>query len=290
MFDRIKKLFSTGVLARYERTGKPVPGVLCGISTARCRRTLRPVLIKEYTHEGVAVEKKLDTLYRSRPLAELLPELHSRNIAATIEAEADDARRFEVLEAVSGPTLRELMDRAEMTPREFTNCIVQAGEGLSYLHSLNLVHRALTPGAIRVCGDGAKIGGLSFLMDAHKSRQGSTMTGISPYSAPEVLRRAPVDTRSDIFSLGAILYEGVCGVPIFPHASGFERLLRVMNSKPDAPAGKNCFVSDDLAAVIMKAVANDPAERYARVDELLKALKAAPLPEKLGCHAPAYAA
>ena len=290
MFDSIRKMFSNGILSAYERTGKPRRFSLYGISPGRSRKTLRPVLIKEYSEEGMEVEKKLDSLYRARPLAEILPELRNPHIASTLEAETTDTRRVEIIDPVPGPTLREIMGRGEMTPRDFIDCILQAARGLSHLHSLDLVHRGLTPDVITVGEAGAKITDLSFLMDAGKAHHGSTMTGASRYSAPEILKRAPIDARSDIFSLGAILYEGVCGAPIFPHASGFERLLRVMNSKPDEPSEKNCFVNDQLNAVIMKAVAKNPAERYAAVDEFISALEAAPLPEKLGHHAPAYAA
>ncbi len=289
MFERIKSIFSGGVLSKYESTGNSKQMQLYSICTGRCRKTLRPVSIKKYSREGVEVERKLDSLYRVRPLAEMLPELKHPLIAVTIEAEVTDTTRIEILESFTGASLREVMDRSENTPEEFIDCIVKAGSGLSYLHSLGLLHRGLTVDAITTGQQGTKIIDLSFLMNAQKTTAGSTMTGATSYSAPEVLRRSPLDVRSDIFSLGAILYEGVCGESIFPSVSGFERLLRVMNSKPEPPTAKNHLVSEELSAVIMKAVANNRAHRYATVEEFLAALKAAPVPGKLPAHAHAFA-
>lgn len=290
MFDRLKKMLAPGIITRYETTGSPRRSSLYKLTAGASRKELRPVLIKEYSEEGMEVQRKLDRLFRSEPLANILPCLKSPHVVKTIEAETTDSRRVEILENRSGLSLRDALAGGRLSPGELVKAILEIGEGLRYLHSQGFVLRHLTPESVTLTDRGAVISDLSFLMDAGKARMASTMTGVNRYSAPEIIRRSPVDHRSDIFSLGAILYEGLCGVGLFPHTTGFEKLLRVMNSTPEMISARNAYVTDELERVVMKAVARAAGERFASVREFIAELSKAPLPEKLGFHTPAFAA
>lgn len=291
MFDRLKSLFAGGVRSKYAVMGSAHKNHTYVLHDARDRKTLRPVTIKEYSPEGVELERKLDRLFRKRPLAEILPTLASPFIAAMVEIEENDTKRIEVFEAVGGKTLREALSERELTGESLLKAMRDVAAGLSYLHSLGLVHRGLMPEVIRVTPEGdATITDLSYIMCEERARQSSTMAGVTSYSAPEVIRRAPVDRRSDIFSFGAILYEAVCGMPLFPNMTGFERLLRVMNSKPVSPRERSGKVSEELERIIMKAVATKPSERYASIEEMMSDLSNTPLPGGAGLHTPAFAA
>jgi serine/threonine-protein kinase len=290
MLERLKSMFSSGILSEYEVTGRVKDNHLYNLSSGRCRRSLRPVLIKEYTPEGIEVEKKLDTLFRSRPLADTLLSLRHPRIVRTVGTQANGAKRIEIMAAPGGPSLLETLGTGDVEPDGLLEAVIEAGEGIAHLHSLGLLHRMLRPEGIALGDGGAMLTDLSLLMDAAKAKCAATMSGVTRYSAPEIIRRAPADVRSDVFSLGAVLYEGLGGMPIFANAAGFERLLRVMNSKAENISQHNAHVAPELENVVMKAVARNPAERYANMSDFLEALRNAPLPEKLGFHAPAYAA
>ncbi len=290
MLERLKSIFSPGILSKYETTAAVSKHRLYALSSGRCRRTLRPVFIKQYTEEGVEVERKLDTLYRGRPLAETLLGLRHANLVRTIDVEANGAKRIEVLEGADGASLLDALGQGMLTPQQLMDAVIAAGEGVGYLHSQGLLHRMLTPEGITVSEAGAVVNDLSLLMDIEKAKYAGTMSGATRYSAPEIIKRAPADARSDIFSLGAILYESLSGMPIFANATGFERLLRVMNSKASSVSDHNAYVDGELDRVVMKAVARKPEERYDAMGEFLDELREAPVPEKLGFHAPAYAA
>ncbi len=290
MLERLKSIFSSGILSKYEVTGKVKENHLYNLSSGRCRSSLRPVLIKEYTPEGIDVEKKLDALFRSRPLTDTLVSLRHPRIVRTLDAQANGTKRTEVFEAPGGASLLGALGRGELDPAGLLEAVIEAGEGIAHLHSLGLLHRMLTPEGIVVGSGGAMVTDLSLLMDAEKAKYAGTMSGVTSYSAPEIIRRAPADVRSDVFSLGAVLYEGLGGMPIFANTAGFERLLRVMNSKAESISQHNAHVAPELEDVVMKAVARNPAERFATMGNFLEALRGAPAPEKLGFHAPAYAA
>ncbi len=291
MFEAIRSMFAGGALSRYSVEGAKVKRSLYTLSRGRSKKTMQAVWVKVYTPEGVAVERKFDTLYRSEPLAGMLAHMRNKAILSTLECEEGEGKRLEILEGYYEPSLRELMDDGGISAADFSRVVRQVGEGLSYLHGQGLVHRGLCPETIAVGSGGeAKITDLSLVMDAEKSKHGSTMKGVTAYSAPEILRRRSVDARSDVFSLGAIMYEVISGASLFPNSVGFERLVRVMNSKPVELCERNGYVGEELDAVVMKAVANDPKERYGSVAELVEAFEAAGVPERLGGHVPAFAA
>lgn len=290
MFDRLKKMLAPGIVSKYETTGVTRRFSLYKLTRGQSRKGLRAVLIKEYSQEGLEIQRKLDRLFRTEPLAKVLPCLNDPHVVKTIEAETTESRRVEILENCSGLSLRDALAEGRLAPRELVETILDVADGLGYLHSQGFVLRHLTPESVTLTEQGAVINDLSFLMDAGKARMASTMTGVNRYSAPEIIRRSPVDHRSDIFSLGAILYEGLCGVGLFPHTTGFEKLLRVMNSTPEMISARNAYVADELERVVMKAVARAAGQRHASVGEFIAELSKAPLPEKLGFHAPAFAA
>jgi len=292
MLEGIKKLLTPGILSRYSRQGGPVGHPLYTLTPGQCRKTLRPVLIKTYTEEGAQIEDKFDRAYRARALSEILPELRHDALARTVEAGFDGHRRVEILEDFRAPTLRELLDSHKLTPETLRRVVEGLGAGLEYLHENGYIHRGLRPQAAAV-GEGGqvRIMDLSLLMDTGMARRAGTVTAVGPYSAPEIIRRHPIDERSDVFSLGAIIYEAICGAPLFPNTGGFERMVRVMNSKPLELSARNAHVGDELESVVMRAVAKDPHERYGSVAELLEAFSSVELPERLGSHhSPAFAA
>ena len=291
MLDRVLKLFRGGILSRYRVDNCVTRHQFFTISTGRDRKTMRPVLVKIYSREGAAIEAKIDVIYRERPLAETLPALSNRFMVRTLEAGSDGGKRIEILEAAPTTTLKQRMSTEGLAPTAFRRAILQICEGVSYLHSRGHVHRGLCPETIVVSEEGdAKIIDLSLVMDASRTHVSGTMVGPNGYVAPEIIKRSPVDARSDIYSLGVICYEAFSGTLPFPHVKSYEGLVRMMNQKPAGLAERNAGVPAGLDAVVMKAIAKSPGERYQTVEEFMNALAAAPLPESLSAKAPAFAA
>jgi len=291
MLDRIKNLFAGGILARYKPEATVLRQVFFTISAARDAKTMRPVLVKVYTDEGMEVENKLDKNFRREPLGEILPGLVNRHIVKTIETGSDHGRNVEILEAAPATTLRELMDTRRLAGKDFKRIIMQVGEALSYLHHEGFIHRAISPEAIVVSAEGdAKIIDMSLIMDADLTVGGGTMVGPSGYVAPEIIRRGAIDARSDIYALGVIMYEFIAGARPFPQGHGYEGLLKIINTKPLPLIERKTNVSADLNAVVMKALARKADERFATVDEMLAAFAAAPMPENNHTNAPSFVA
>jgi eukaryotic-like serine/threonine-protein kinase len=293
MFDKLKALFSHGILDKYmvERTVQKHS--FYTVSAGRDRKTMHPVLLKVFTQEGAELEVKLDHLYRERPSAEVLPEIKSRYIVSTLEVGQCDGKRVEVLEFIAVPSLRDRMDKKQLATGDFKNLVTHVAYGLSYLHSLGFIHRGLAPEGIAVADGGdAKLTDLSLMMDAAKAAVSGTTIGPVGYVAPEVIARRGSDARSDVYSLGAVCYELLCGSHLFPNARGYEGLLRMMNTKPVPLTERGADVPTELEAVVMKAVERFPKDRFQTMDEMLAAFASAPAPRTLGNHprTPAFAA
>lgn len=291
MLERIRNLLGGGILSRYQADAVVLKHTFYTISVGREKKTLRPVLVKVYTDEGMEVQDKLDEKYRDKPLSEILPELSNRFVVKTIETGRAKGRRVEVLEAAPTTTLGERIGARNLSVKALRRAILQAGEGLMYLHSLGYVHRGISPDAIAVTPEGdAKIIDLSLLMDSQMTHAGGTMVGPSGYVAPEVIKRSAIDERCDIWALGAVCYEAFCGVKPFPNGHGYEALLKVINSKPQPLEERNRSVPADLNAVVMKALEKYPEHRYAKVEEMLTDFAAARLPDRTTNRAAAFTA
>jgi len=282
MFDRLKGIFSQGVSARYSVDRALYRHPFFTISAGREKKSMRPVLVKEYTREGRETEAKLDRHYRAKPLAKVLPEIRHEHIVTTIEAQHGESRRIEILENVTAPMLRALLDKGQFSAADFRNLVMAAGAGLAHLHSLGFVHRGLAPEGIAVGEDGnAKIMDLSLLMDQSHVGPNCTTVGPHGYVAPEVISRRGCDVRSDVYALGAVCYEILCGMHLFPNAHGYEGLVRMMNTKPATLSERGADVPAELEAVVMKAVERNPRDRYQTMDEMLAAFANAPEPHTI---------
>ncbi len=291
MFEMLKNLLQGGLMARYQVESTVIRHQFFTIATARDKKTMRSVLFKTYTDEGMDVQAKLDATYRERPLSELLPEIVNRFIVRTIEVGKVKGRTVEVLEAGPTMTLREALDGKRLSTKAMKRVVMQVGEGLMYLHSRGLIHRGLSPEGIVVTDEGdAKIIDMSLVMDHSRTMHSGTMVGPHGYVGPEVIRRGPVDARSDVYSLGAICYEMLCGLLPFPRANGYEGLIKIINSRPVVLSERNDAVTPEMNKAVMKALERMPEDRYASVEEMLMKFAAAPLPKTVHPRTPAFAA
>ena len=182
----------------------------------------------------------------------------------------EEGQPIVIMEFVSGPSLRELLDEAPsgLGTQKAAFFLREIGKGLTYLHDCGIVHRDLKPANIFYENGYVKIGdyGLSKAISA-SHRSGQTMTvGTVHYMAPEI-GAGRYDRSIDIYALGVLLYEMLTGHPPFYGASTAEVLMKHLGTTVDVSG-----LPEPFAAVVRKAMAKDPAERYETTQQMVEAV------------------
>jgi len=204
--------------------------------------------------------------------------------------ELDDAGLFYSMKRIKGRTLRQILDMREgkrLDRREVArllNIFGKVCQTVAYAHSRGIVHRDIKPENVMVDEYGIVLvldWGLSKKIDEHEISQGITATqtgvikGTPAYMSPEQAegRTHEIDFRTDVFSLGIILYEILSGQLPFPGKTRTEVLLQIARHQPSSPRRKNRRANRALSAVCMKTLQKDPAKRYTTAQELSEDLE-----------------
>jgi len=179
-------------------------------------------------------------------------------------------------ELVEGPTLADKLLLGPLPCVEAVALIRQVLSALAYAHQQGVVHRDISPENI-IIGPGGVLKLANFALAKGASSPKLTQVGLAvgnlKYISPEQIKgMGDVDGRSDLYSLGMVLYEMLCGRPAFDLESQFELMAAHVSRPPAGPNEVNVAVSTDLAAVVLKALAKDPAERYQTAVEFDEAL------------------
>jgi Tol biopolymer transport system component/predicted Ser/Thr protein kinase len=211
------------------------------------------------------------------------------NVCSVLDIQEHEGRMFIVMEYVEGQTLRRVMagrqgsDAAsgQRTPMPLHRAIeigVQIADGLGAAHEKGIVHRDIKPENIMVRKDGiAQIMdfGLAKLRSAQGSRltqQGSTV-GTAGYMSPEQIQGTDADHRSDIFSLGVVLYELFTGELPFKGVHETAVAYEIVNVDPPPMSAVNSEISPDLDRIVLECLQKEPDERYQAVKDISKELK-----------------
>jgi tetratricopeptide (TPR) repeat protein len=210
--------------------------------------------------------------------AQAASALQHHNICTIHEIdETPDGQLFICMDCYDGETLKERIARGPLPVAEAVDIAMQAAEGLGKAHGAGMVHRDVKPANIMVTKDGvAKIldFGLAKLVGQTKlTRTGSTR-GTVAYMSPEQAKGVEVDARSDIFSLGVVLYEMLTGETPFPGEHEAAVLYGIMNTDPKPLAEHRSSIPGNLQGVIDKALKKHPTERYQGVLEFRDDLEA----------------
>ncbi|MCK5574156.1 MAG: serine/threonine protein kinase, partial [Bacteroidetes bacterium] len=190
--------------------------------------------------------------------------------------ETEEGQLFICMDLYEGETLREKIQRGPLSVEEGMGIAVQIAQGLARAHEKGIVHRDIKPANIFVSNDGivrildfglAKLSGQSRI-----TREGSTL-GTAAYMSPEQARGDEVDQRTDIWALGAVLYEMFTGQLPFKTEYQTALIYSILNEDPEAPTSIREEIRDELEGVILKALEKDPSARYASGSEMLAALQ-----------------
>ncbi len=252
---------------RYEIVAELGRGAMGVVYKARDPQIDRLVAVKTVSMWGQDQEEATDFRMRFLNEAQAAGRLHHAGIVSIFDVgESPDNRdQYIVLEYVAGESLNRILAREKKLPlAKALKFAEEIAEALDYAHQQGVVHRDIKPGNILVTEDGhAKIAdfGIAKLNLAHFTLPGRVM-GTPAYMAPEQLSGEGVDGRSDLFSLGVILYAMVTGHSPFQGNSATTVCFKVANREPVAASAFDLNLPPELDAVISRAMAKDPQQRY----------------------------
>lgn len=179
------------------------------------------------------------------------------------------------MELLQGPELRTILAQEPLPLDQALDIAGQVASALAAAHARGIVHRDIKPGNIMVLPGGhAKIMdfGIARMQSSELRTRSGTMMGSPKYMSPEQVGGHPVDHRSDIFSLGSMLYEMVTGVPPFGGTNLGELLNAILHSPPPPPAQVKPGVPATVELVIARAMQKNPAARYQDAAEMARDL------------------
>jgi serine/threonine-protein kinase len=222
------------------------------------------------------------------PLDRSTPELRARfqreaqaagrlihpNIVTIFDAGEHDGQLFLAMELVEGETLADTIAAGPLDAAQSISVGLQLAAGLEHAHQQGIVHRDIKSANVMVAGATAKIMdfGVARLASAGLTATGQLL-GTPAYLAPEVIRGETADARSDIFSLGVVLYECLTGHRPFDGDNISAVMYQVVNVTPAVPEAPGSGVPAALSALVMKAIEKDPANRFRSAGELAGALQ-----------------
>ncbi|EID09359.1 Stk1 family PASTA domain-containing Ser/Thr kinase [Mycolicibacterium phlei] len=178
-----------------------------------------------------------------------------------------------VMEYVEGVTLRDIVHTdGPMEPRRAIEVIADACQALNFSHQHGIIHRDVKPANIMISKTGAvkvmDFGIARALADANSVTQTAAVIGTAQYLSPEQARGEKVDARSDVYSLGCVLYEILTGEPPFVGDSPVAVAYQHVREDPVPPSQRNPAVSPELDAVVLKSLAKNPDNRYQTAAEM----------------------
>jgi serine/threonine protein kinase/DNA-binding beta-propeller fold protein YncE len=236
----------------------------------------RMVAIKQLVLESIDPTKHREFKDRFRREAAMAARLDHPNIVTVFDVEAgtqDNNTYYYVMEFLEGQSLRKELELrgGKMTPEEYHLILKQVAEGLAYAHSLNVVHRDVKPDNIFIMQDGrVKLTdfGIARTVDYEQTHLTKTgvMLGTLAYVSPEQLQDAKnVDHRADIFSLGVVSYESLCGKLPFTGEGIAATVIKILSSEAESLHILQPAVSAETAGVVSKAIRKKARDRYMSV-------------------------
>jgi eukaryotic-like serine/threonine-protein kinase len=270
-------------LDRYTIESKLGEGGMGVVYKARDTHLDRIVAIKVLPHDKVADPDRRQRFVQE---ARAASALNHPGIVAVYDIRSDGGIDFIVMEYVAGRTLDQVIPAKGLGVTQALRYGVQVADALATAHGAGIIHRDLKPANVMVTDEGrVKIldFGLAKLLDpadgAAEAGTRSVLTkagivvGTAAYMSPEQAEGRKVDSRSDIFSFGSVLYEMVTGRRPFAGESPLSVLAKILNDDPAPPSKVVASVPPDVERAILRCLRKDPARRYQTMADLKVALE-----------------
>ena len=254
---------------RYEILEVLGTGGMAVVYKARCHRLNRLVAIKilkaEYTK---------DEEFRRRFHAEsqAVAMLSHPNIVSVYDVSTTDEADYIVMELIDGITLKQYMEKkGVLNWKETLHFAIQIAKALEHAHSRGIIHRDIKPHNVMVLKNGSvKVTDFGI---ARVMSESNTLTkealGSVHYISPEQAKGGRVDNRSDLYSLGVVIYEMTAGRPPYDGETPVAVAIQHINGKPTLPSMLNPNIPGGLEQIIMRAMAGNPADRYPSAGTML---------------------
>jgi serine/threonine-protein kinase len=204
-----------------------------------------------------------------------LAQLSHPNVVTLIDRGSTETEDYLVFEYVEGRSLKEMTRNGPLSVAEAGHIAGQVAEGLAAAHLAGIIHRDVKPQNILIDRQGhAKVSDFGIATGADWTRvtRAGSIIGSARYMSPEQVRSKPVDARSDIYSLGVVMYEMLAGHPPFDGNSMPEIARQHLNSPPPPLSEIRTDLPEGLEKVVMRCLEKLPEHRFDSMDELLGAL------------------
>jgi eukaryotic-like serine/threonine-protein kinase len=263
----------TMVAGRYRLLGRLGSGGMADVWCAEDTMLDRRVALK-FLHDRFAQDSQF--VERFRREASAAAGLQHPNVVGVFDRGTFNGSHYIAMEYVEGASLKDLIERG-LAVGEAVEIVRQVLGGARYAHARGIVHRDLKPQNVLVDAEGrARVTDFGIARaGASEITQTGSVLGTAQYLSPEQAQGLPVTARSDLYSIGVMLYEALTGRVPFEGDSPVTVALKQVSERPRPPSELNPAVSRALDAVVLKALAKDPANRFASAEEFLAALDAA---------------
>jgi serine/threonine protein kinase len=268
-------------LGPYEISAPLGAGGMGEVYRARDTRLRREVAVKVLPH---AFSSDPERLRRFEQEARTASALNHPNILAIYDVGKHDGSPYLISEFLEGKTLREQLKAGPLPVRRATDIAVQVARGIAAAHEKGIIHRDLKPANLFLTSDGrVKIldFGLAKLFQRDDPGVGETLSltplphtesglvlGTVGYMSPEQVRGESADPRSDIFALGAILYEMLSGKRAFHKESSAETMTAILKEEPPGLSGETRKIPSAVERIVFHCLEKNPAERFESARDL----------------------
>jgi eukaryotic-like serine/threonine-protein kinase len=245
---RLGPVIATGGMAQVRRADDVVLGRKVAVKILHPHLAADPTVVDRFRHEAVAAAR-----------------LTHPSIVSIYDTVIDDDVNAIVMELVDGITLRQYLDqRGSLSARDTVDVVAGVADALQTAHESGIVHRDVKPANILLCDDRrvmvTDFGIAKAAVDEDFTREGS-IVGTAKYVAPEQVSGDRVDPRTDVYSLGVVLYECLCGRPPFEADTEAATALARLHRDPLRPRQVRPGVPRSLDAITMQALAREPDDR-----------------------------
>lgn len=257
---------------RYKVLGEIGEGAMGVVYLARDDVIGRGVAVKTLVmRSGLSGEDEAEVKERFRREAKAAGVLQHPNIVVIYDVGEERGAPFIAMEHLKGATLIEIIEESPSPVPRAIHIVTQLLSALSYAHGHGVVHRDIKPDNVFLLPDGTvKVVdfGIAHIASATNLTVSGQVLGTPRYMSPEQVKGEVVGFQSDIFSVGILLYEILTGRPAFDGNSPTSVMYKVVHEQPPPPREFNLAVPHELEAVISRATAKVPSERYSSASEM----------------------